>query len=61
MMEPLNRPETKEDQEGYWCGTTEIEQNVKDKIDDQGRGAYGIVDDKLPAVIEKFNKLRQIK
>jgi formylglycine-generating enzyme required for sulfatase activity len=61
IVEPLHPPATEELQNEYWTDTAATERSVLDRIHDSRRGAIGLVDENLPSVIEKFEKIRPRK
>jgi sulfatase modifying factor 1 len=57
IMRPLDAPEAAADREKYW--KPDIEQIRKDadfRIDEEGRGARGLVDPSLPEAIKQLDK-----
>lgn len=56
IVRPLEPPKAKEK---YWQADVEIvREDVKFRIEQEGRGALGVVDDKLPEAIEKLKEIR---
>ena len=55
IMRPLKTPANREDKESYWSADVAgIYEDVKDRIKDNGRGAFGIVDPGLPEAIKNL-------
>ena len=55
IMRPLKTPANREEKESYWSADVEeIAENAKDRIEDNGRGAFGIVDPSLPEAIKNL-------
>ncbi len=53
IIRPFDVPRTREQQEAYWeAGLQAIEDDAKNRIRDNGRGSYGIVDPQLPDAIK---------
>ena len=54
-MRPLSAPETREIKETYWSADLEeINEDAENRIDENGRGAIGIVDPGLPEAIKNL-------
>ena len=54
LIRPLEAPKTLAAQDEFWKpDVEEIAENAADRIDNNGRGALGSVDEKLPAEMEK--------
>ena len=57
LVRPLNSPKTDEEKEAFWKARVEYVEWVADhRIDNEGRGARGVVDIKLPAAIVELKK-----
>lgn len=57
LVRPLNPPKTAEEKEAFWKARVEYVEWVADhRIDNEGRGARGVVDQKLPAAIIELRK-----
>ena len=55
LLRPLNAPETDEAKEAYWKARVEYVEWVADhRIDNEGRGARGVVDLELPKAREEL-------
>ena len=55
IMRPLSAPETREIKETYWSADLEeINEDAENRIDENGRGAIGIVDPGLPEAIKNL-------
>ncbi len=53
IIRPFDVPKTRKQQEAYWeAGLQAIEDDAKNRIRDNGRGSYGIVDPQLPDAIK---------
>jgi hypothetical protein len=53
IIRPFDVPKTRQQQEAYWeAGLQAIEDDAKNRIRDNGRGSYGIVDPQLPDAIK---------
>lgn len=60
LMRPLNEPDTREAKESYWkADVEEIMDDSKNRIDDNGRGAFGTVDPDLPNEIQELTDEEQ--
>lgn len=56
LFRPLHEPATREGKERHWSADMEqIEYEAKKRIDENGRGAVGIVDPNLPKAIESLS------
>ena len=58
IIRPLSLPGQRSDMEPFWCGHDESLKTARDRIENNGRGAYGIVDRTLSRDIEKHQKDR---
>ena len=57
LVRPLNPPKTAEEKEAFWKARVEYVEWVADhRIDNEGRGARGVVDQELPAAIIELQK-----
>lgn len=57
IIRPLNAPKTQTAKEDYWKADVErIFKDAKNRIEENGKGAFGIVDGDLPAAIDQLNK-----
>jgi len=55
LIRPLAAPKDKKSRERYWKADVEaIAEDVKFRIEQEGRGAIGVVDEELPAAIKKI-------
>jgi len=62
IIRPLNPPKDKAERERYWkADLEEIWEGVKQRIEDEGRGAIGLIDDDLPKAIEELQKIKNNK
>jgi formylglycine-generating enzyme required for sulfatase activity len=52
LIRPLVEPDSREEMEKFWVPQDDSLKNAKERIEDQGRGAAGIVDPQLPAAIQ---------
>lgn len=56
VMRPLKQPVTREAREAFWkADLEEIMYNAKNRIDDNGRGAFGIANPSLPKAIKTLS------
>jgi formylglycine-generating enzyme required for sulfatase activity len=54
LLRPLRPPTSREEQESFWrADLDEIHEDAVSRVRQEGRGALGLVDDKLPAAIEQ--------
>ena len=59
IIRPLSPPESDKEKEQFWAaGLPGIMDDAKNRILDNGRGAFGIVDPKLPEAIQGLKKKR---
>ena len=57
MIRPLKVPADRNAKEAFWkADVEEIIEDAKNRITDNGRGAYGIVDPDLPKAIEQIDE-----
>ncbi len=57
IIRPLHVPESREEREQYWNARAAKDQYaIKFRIESEGRGALGIVDQDLPGAIEQLKK-----
>ncbi len=57
IIRPLDAPATRQDQESFWkADIRKITRDTKDRIDSNGRGAWGIVDRNLPRDIATLDE-----
>lgn len=57
LLRPLNPPKDRQARERFWkADVKEIAADVKFRIEQEGRGALGIVDKSLPKAIKKLKK-----
>ncbi len=57
LIRPLTAPADRLAKEAFWrADVEEIVEDAKNRIDDNGRGAYGIVDPQLPKAIEQIDE-----
>lgn len=57
LIRPLKRPDSRVAEEAFWkADVEEIIEDAKNRISDNGRGAYGIVDPELPKAIEQIDE-----
>lgn len=62
LVRPLNAPATIEEQDKYWKADVEYLEFVADhRIDNEGRGARGIVDDTLLQALEELKARKEKK
>ena len=62
LLRPLNAPETDEAKEAYWKARVEYVEWVADhRIDNEGRGARGVVDLELPKAREELRDKEKMK
>jgi hypothetical protein len=62
IMRPLHTPEKRSDRERFWKADLEIIWDVvKQRIEDEGRGAIGLVDDGLLNSIEELKDKKKAK
>ncbi len=62
IIRPLHAPKSKEAKEKYWKADLEqIARDVKFRISQEGRGAFGIVDPSLPKAIEELKQVKKQK
>ncbi len=55
IMRPYREPDSREAKEAFWSADVEdIIYDAKNRINDNGRGAWGIVDPKLPKAISEL-------
>lgn len=52
IIRPLNPPTDRKEQEKFWSDIKDMEDIAKNRIEANGRGAYGVVDEKLPDAIK---------
>ena len=53
----MHAPADRDAQEVFWrADLEEIVEDTKNRIDDNGRGAFGIVDPDLPTAIEQIDE-----
>ena len=56
-MRPLQAPETREVKETFWSADLDdITEDAENRIDENGRGAIGIVDQDLPEAIKNLSE-----
>ena len=59
IIRPLKQPDLPKDKEFYWkADVAQIFKDAKNRIEQNGKGAFGRVDSKLPAAIDQLNKER---
>ena len=57
LLRPLKAPSTQQQREAFWKADIEdIIYDAKNRINDNGRGAFGIVDPSLPKAIEELTE-----
>lgn len=57
IIEPLNPPKDEAAQEAFWKADLEmVAEDVSYRIEQEGRGAFGIADPELPAAIKKMKE-----
>ena len=57
IMRPLQAPETREVKETFWSADLDdITEDAENRIDENGRGAIGIVDQDLPEAIKNLSE-----
>ena len=57
LLRPWAAPETREEREKFWNARSRKDQYaIRFRIESEGRGAQGLVDDDLPAAIEELKK-----
>lgn len=56
LLRPLHEPATRDAKEQFWSADLEqIEYEARKRIDENGRGAFGVVDPDLPKAIESLS------
>jgi hypothetical protein len=59
IVRPLNAPDDRQVREDFWnADIAEIADDARNRIQDNGKGSYGIVDPQLPQAIDELNKDR---
>jgi hypothetical protein len=57
IIRPLDAPDNAEEKDQYWSADVpRIFRDAKNRINDNGRGAFGIVDPKLPQAIKSLDE-----
>jgi formylglycine-generating enzyme len=59
IMRPLNAPSDRQQQERFWSDTEAMEEIAANRINANGRGAYGLVDKKLPDAIKELQSKKR--
>ena len=57
LVRPYDIPASRESREASWQGDSKTLEEIKFRVQEMGRGAFGVVDEKLPEDIAKMKKI----